>query len=502
MRILLGNLACRTSLGEGQERFLFGTGCRFSWSLIKKPGDKPRYAMLPLFMAYAAALLEQDGFDVQVIDGVALNLATEEFFERARALRPDLIFFEPCTATFPISVAMATRLQNVSGARVIMAGPHVSALPLEVMKSHPVVDYVLVGEYEFTLLHVARALRDGSEPAARGVAFRQADGTVGGGLPSECIEPLDRLPFPARHLFPSNLEHDLSVYHDGFCQYRPAIQMHSSRGCPFRCDFCLWAHTLYAGNGRYRTFSAARVVDEMVHARDRHGAKEVYFDDDAFNLSKKHALAVCAEITRRGLKLPWSIMSDFRLLDAELLTAMAKAGCIGLKFGIESLAPEVQAHMQKPVKFEKIREVTAVAAKLGIKTHGTVCVGLPGETRESLERTFEYSCQIDADSIQYYISTPLPGTPFYNRLKEEQRVKARNWAEFDGTKCVIEGAFGDPQVLEQFVARAGGRWLKRKLREPRWAGRQSKYLFRVARGQGLRGLTRRVGRAVELLMGN
>ncbi len=501
MRLLLGNLAWRTPLGGGKERYLFGTGCRFSWSLIKHVEQPPRYAMLPLFLAYAAALLEKDGFDVQVLDGVPLNLTADEFCERAIALRPEVLVFEPCTATFPITLAVATRLREATGGKVILAGTHVSALPREVMQSHPQVDHVLVGEYERTLLRLAQCLRDGQPEAnARGVAFRRKDGSIGGGVPAENIEPLDLLPFPARHLFPSNQEHDLSVYHDGFCQHRPAIQMHSSRGCPWRCDFCLWAHTLYAGTGRHRTFSPQRVVDEMVHVRDHYGAKEIYFDDDAFNINKAHALGVCAEIIKRGVKTPWSIMSEVRQLDAEMLTTLARAGCIGLKFGIESLAPEVQAHMQKRVTLEKIHEVTALAGQLGIKTHANMCVGLPGETAESLERSFEFCCQVDADSVQFYISTPLPGTPFYEQIKQENRLRSNNWTDFDGTRCNIDGAFGSPDVLEGFVAQAGGRWLKRKLVQPRWARRQCRYLIRVAQGQGLRGLTRRFGRAMELLV--
>jgi anaerobic magnesium-protoporphyrin IX monomethyl ester cyclase len=455
--------------------------------------------MLPLFLAYAAALLERDGFDVRVLDGVPLNLTADEFCERVTSLRPDLLVFEPCTATFPVTLAVATRLREATGARVILAGTQVTAMPFDVLRLYPQVDYVLVGEYERALLSLAQGLRDGrSDFNPRGVAYRAPDGNLTGGAAAETIEPLDTLPFPARHLFPSNQENDLSVYHDGFCQHRPAIQMHSSRGCPWRCDFCLWAHTLYSGRGWHRTFSAKRVVDEMVHVQDCHGAKEVYFDDDAFNLNRQHAIAVCAEITKRGLTIPWSFMADLRQLDTELLTAVARAGCVGLKFGIESLAPEVQAHLQKEVELRKIREVTALTGKLGIKTHATMCVGLPGETAESLERSFDYCCQLDIDSIQFYISTPFPGTPFYQQLKSEQRVRSTQWTDFDATRCIIDGAF-DPHELERFAAQAGGRWLKRKLIQPRWARRQCEYLLRVARGQGARGLARRFGRAFELL---
>jgi radical SAM superfamily enzyme YgiQ (UPF0313 family) len=240
----------------------------------------------------------------------------------------------------------------------------------------------------------------------------------------------------------------------------------------------------------------------MVEVEKRYGAKEFYFDDDALNINKQHALAICAEITKRGIKTPWSMMSDLRQLDANIMTTLAKAGCIGLKFGVESLADEVQAHLQKEVALEKIREVTRLAGQLGIKTHATVCMGLPGETTESLKRSFDYCCQIDTDSIQFYVSTPFPGTPFYAQLKKENRVRSSTWTDYDATRCIIDGAFGDPLKLEDFVASAGGRWLKRKVVQPRWVSRQARYLTRIVKGQGLRGLTQRFGRAVELLSGS
>ena len=188
MRVLLGNVSWRTPLRDAKERFLFGTGCRFSWSLIKRVDQRPRYAMLPLFLAYAAAMLERHDFEVQVLDGVPLNLTIDEFCGRATALEPDLLVFEPCTATFPITVEAATRLREATGARVILAGPHVSAMPLDVLTCYREVDYVLVGEYEQTLSFLARCLSEGrSDLDLPGIACRTRDGSPVSNGPSQNI---------------------------------------------------------------------------------------------------------------------------------------------------------------------------------------------------------------------------------------------------------------------------------------------------------------------------
>ncbi len=117
----------------------------------------------------------------------------------------------------------------------------------------------------------------------------------------QLIDPLDQLPPPARDIFPRNDRPDLFFYWDGFCQLKPAVQMHASRGCPFKCDFCLWNQVMY-NLGKYRTFSPKRIVDEMEEMQ-KLGAKEIYFDDDSFTINKKHVIDVTNEIKRRNLKV-------------------------------------------------------------------------------------------------------------------------------------------------------------------------------------------------------
>jgi anaerobic magnesium-protoporphyrin IX monomethyl ester cyclase len=499
-RILIANPAFRLPMEGDDERYFFGAGCRFPWSLRKRPSEYPRFAMFPFFLGYTAALLERDGFEVKAIDGVPLNLKNDDFIRYAISTRPEVILFEPATPTINWICEVARTLAAQTSARIVMAGSHVTAFAQEVLQENTHVDYVMIGEYETAFLELARRLREGASCAGvPGVAFRTAEGRFVGGNRAPEIDPLDQLPPPARHLFPAFFNNDLSLYHDGFCQQRPAIQLHSSRGCPFRCSFCLWIQVMY-NHGKHRCFSARRIVDEMIEARDWHGAREIYFDDDDFTARKQHVLRLCDEIERRHAGIPWSVMGDLMATDEETLARMARAGCIGLKFGLESADPQVLQRTGKPIKTDRVLRLVAVARSLGLKTHMTITFGLPGETPESLHRTFDFACRADIDSVQFSLATPYPGTRFYAELQQAGRLRTERWEDFDGANNAVFECEGiERQFLEQFQASAHGRWLRHKLRQPRWLYRQAGQLLRLARGQGLPGLYRRVLRGYRLL---
>jgi radical SAM superfamily enzyme YgiQ (UPF0313 family) len=469
--------------------------------LRKDNKSYPRFAMFPFFLGYTAALLERDGFEVKVVDGVPLNLSSAEFVEMSVAVKPDVILFEPATPAINRISQIARDLAERTGARMVFAGTHVTTFPREVLAEHPHVDFVMVGEYELAFLELARRLRDGQPWAdVRGIAYRGKAGEFCGGDRAPEIDPVDQLPPPARHLFPAYFNKDLSRYHDGFCQRRPAIQLHSSRGCPFRCNFCLWIQVMY-NNGKHRCFSPTRVVDEMIEARDRFGAREIYFDDDDFTVRKEHVIALCDEIERRGLAIPWSVMGDAMATDQETLERMARAGCIGMKFGLESADPAVLKRIGKPIKLDRVERVAGAAQRLGIKTHMTVMFGLSGETHQSIERTFAFACKLDVDSVQFSVATPYPGTRYYHELKEAGRLRFERWEDFDGANnAVFDGEGLEADFLERFEATAHGRWLRHKIQDSRWVMRQVRYLGRLCRGQGLRGLYQRLSRGYKLLI--
>jgi len=194
-------------------------------------------------------------------------------------------------------------------------------------------------------------------------------------------------------------------------------------------------------------------------------------------------------------------MGDAMATDEETLERMARAGCIGMKFGLESADPTVLKRIGKPIKLDRVRLVANTARRLGIKTHMTVTFGLSGETHESMQRTFDFACGLDIDSVQFSVGTPYPGTRFYEELKRNGRLKFERWEEFDGANnAVFDGEGLDPDFVERFQATVHGRWLRKKFRDPRWVIRQVRYLARLSKGQGFSGLAKRVSRGAKLLI--
>ncbi len=503
MNILISNPAFRRPLSGGLERYMLGSGMRFPLTLLKRSTERPRYVTFPFFLAYTAALLERDGFDVSVIDGVPLNLTEDEFLQNALDLKPAVILLEPNTAVIDDALRFSNKLKEKTGAKIVLAGSHVSVFATELLEQHTHIDFVLVGEYELACLNLIRALRNNAPlTSVAGLAYRTPDEQVLVNPPEPLIDPLDQLPPPARHLFPRNSEPEITAYYDGMFQHSPTAIMHTSRGCPYRCNFCVWVQVLYRGEPQ-RYFGTSRIVDEMQLLIDKFGVKEIYFDDDNFTSNKKHVRQLCDEIKRRQLSIAWSAMGDAIALNDEMLECMADAGCVGLKFGLDSADSAILDAIKKPLKVQRLESLIDKAGKLGIKTHMSVVFGLTGETRESIKATFEYACELDIDSIQFSMATPCPGTDFYNELAAEGRIRPAKWEEYDGNNMsVINYPDFSGEYLERFTTDAHTRWLRRKFRNPGWLWRQALYLIRLTRGQGLSGLSKRFRRAIQLLTGD
>jgi anaerobic magnesium-protoporphyrin IX monomethyl ester cyclase len=502
LRVLLANPAFTRDLGDGLERYMLGAGMRYPMSLLKRTCDRPRYVMFPLFLAYAAGVLEREGFAVRVIDGVPLNLREEEFLARVRETSPDVIFFEPNAAVIDDTLRLIKHLRETVPATLVLGGSHATFRAQQLLESHASVDYVVIGEYEISLLRLVECLRDGGSVASlRGIAYRDERGKAVLNERSEAIAPLDDLPIPARHLFPAYFDSDMGVYRDGFNQHSPSFHMHTSRGCPFKCNFCDRIHVLFADN-RQRFFSPARVVKEMLHVKAA-GAREIYFDDDNFTSSKAHVKALCEEIVRCGVDVPWSAMCDAIVLTPDLLRKMSAAGCIGIKFGLDSADTRVLHTINKPLKLENLERIVETAKALRIKTHASVVLGLSGETKETLHNTFAYVCKLDIDSIQFSLATPLPGTPMYRDLELAGDLTARGWADFDGANhTVIRYRDMSKQDIEAFMAQSHSKWIRAKCKDPNWLLRQARFTARGAKSRGLGGVWGRFLRALQLIRGD
>ncbi len=495
MKILLANPPAHYPLPNGLEKYFLRAGSRWPGSVVK-PREQAvtDYLPFPFYLAYTAALLKTHGLNVTTVDAIALNWSEEQFIAYAIREKPDVMLFESTTPTIKKDAQMLrTILSSLPDLTTCIAGSHVSTFPEETLRRFPEIDFVFIGEYEQPFLQFARTWQSlGRDKILMGagdaLAYLNNGQYVAGakGLNRQ----LDLLPFPAWEMFPIQGANPWETYWDNICQLRPAAQMHASRGCPFRCDFCVWIQVMY-NNSKYRPFSPDRIIDEMAALIQRYGVREIYFDDDIFTGSKPQVLDFCRRLKERCIPVRWSVMGDAMICDEEMLEVMADAGCIAMKFGVESGDTGVLREINKPINLAKVERVCNTANRLGIKTHATFSFGLSGETHATMRNTWDFMHKLDADTIQVSITTPFPGTRFYQKAKQNGYLLTEDWELFDGNHTsVISNEHITHEEVEQFATMARTRWLRSRLLRWTWLRRQWRILRRISEGQGLRGLAK------------
>lgn len=408
------------------------------------------YLPFPFFLAYAAALLKKHGFAAELLDAIAAEMSDSVCVEYINNKKPDLLVCETSTVTLKHDLELLKKID--SGIPIALCGPDINIRQPDSLKNHAFINYVLTGEYEFTLLELAEKLKDKKRlDGVLGLIYR--DGVDIKGNPFRPLSDINHLPWPLREGLP------MSRYNDSPGDIPlPSVQMMASRGCPYGCKFCLWPQIMYQGNS-YRVRDIVDVADEMEHLVKEKHFKSVYFDDDTFNCGKERMLRLSAEIKSRRLGVPWAIMARPDLMDEDILRHMKSAGLYAVKYGVESAVQSLLDGVNKKMDIRKAEEMIKLTKRLGIKAHLTFTFGLPGETKESIERTIDLALNLDPTSVQFSIATPFPGTSFYEEMEHNGLIISRDWSEYDGNhKSVICYDGLSKKDLEDSLLKAYRRW--------------------------------------------
>lgn len=424
--------------------FLNAPGVEFHQRSSRWGGKVNRsgYLVPPIFLSIASAWLDSNGLDAHILDAAALGLSSDELDNQIRAMDPDLVIIEASTISINHDVATALHIRELHKAKVALVGLHVSALPEQSLREYQV-DYICVGEYEDTILDLSRALRDQTDLSLiPGLGWRNATGDVVINS-SRPLADINRYPPPAYRELP------LKNYWDPIARNHPCISIRTMRGCPFHCVYCVAPQLIYHGQLRFREPSL--VVEEIRMLRDQ-GVKEVFIDDETFTVKRDHVLSICREIRKAGIRIDWSCFGRVDCIDRELLQEMKRAGCYMVRYGVESSDNQILRNIRKGFTTDQVREAFKLTHSLSMKTHATVMYGSPGETPESMRRTLDFTLALDPDYTQFTITTPYPGTDYYNRMKREGRIIARNWDEYDGScRMIVRLDSVKPEEVEKFV---------------------------------------------------
>ncbi len=420
-----------------------GYGARSDVRWPHKRSDK--YIEYPIYLSYTVAVIEEAGFDVSFIDAIMDELEIDEFAQQVQQLNPRLALVETSTPSIDFDLETAAATKELSpDTFVALIGSHVTFFDREMVADHPAVDAVVRGEFEYTAADLARALDNGGNLSqVSGLTYRDADGDVQRNPDRPLFEPLDKMPFPARHIVKD------SGYRAGIYSGGQPTAMISSRGCPYRCTFCLWPDILYGH--KFRARSAQNVVDEIEEAVRKFGHDEIYFDDDTFTIDRQRVMDICRLINERGLEqeVEWIAQCRVDTVDREMLEAMKAANCGYILFGVESGSPKMLKKMKKGITLDKVREAFKLTRELDIKTQAFFLFGMPGETPETIRETIEFAKEINASSTQFAVAIPHPGTALYEECRANGWLTSENWADYTSESSLIETPWLSAKEVEE-----------------------------------------------------
>jgi radical SAM superfamily enzyme YgiQ (UPF0313 family) len=406
-------------------------------------------------MGYAASLLEQDGFEVRLLDGVVEKMTEDAFISRVTAEAPDMVFLEVSTPSWPTDAGAIERVaESLPGAPVILGGLHEFMYDDAFFASYPAVYATIRGEYEIALLEIAHRIKSGTTlRGIVGVVWRAEDGTVHMETSRPLIKDLDVLPWPHRSQLP------MDRYIDGLLELpQPSLQMWASRGCPYRCSFCAWPQLMYE-TGVYRVRSPEHVVREMIEDGRDKGFNSVYFDDDVFNVGDKRMATFVELLKREQWTLPFGIMARADTCGTDLYEPLRSVGLEVIKLGVESGDQNLVDRCGKKLDISAVRDAVARCKSLGIRTHLTFMFGLPGETMESARKTIDLALELSPETVQFSLATPFPGSSFYRELEQMGYLVSRDWALYDGySRSVVRTDHLSAEELEEMLRTAYREW--------------------------------------------
>ncbi|MFH1504513.1 MAG: radical SAM protein [Candidatus Omnitrophota bacterium] len=429
MRALLLNLPWRE-----EQRLGVRAGSRWPFTSLPEKDGRIHYVPFPFFLAYAAAVLKREGKSVKLFDAIAEGVSEENFFKKIYCFNPEFILVETSCPSFKNDLRIIHKIRDIlPDCQIALSGPQASVFPEKILREYSIIKYILLGEYEYILLNLINCLEKKINlKSVSGLAYRE-DGEIKINFSQPAIDNLDSLPWPERE------DMNIYKYNDGFAGLPvPNVQICASRGCPFQCNFCLWPQTIYKER-KYRKRNPVDVVDEMEYLLNNFKFKAVYFDDDVFNINKDYVLNICNEIVKRKIKIPWAIMARVDLMDKSLLKVMSGAGLYAVKYGIESGDQNILNSCGKDMDLDKAYQAIRLTKQFGIKVHLTFCLGLPGETKQTIRRTVKFIRDVQPDSSQFSLATPFPGTEYFEYLKNRGELISEDWQSYDGNyKCVVQ----------------------------------------------------------------
>ena len=380
------------------------------------------YYVPNIFLLNAAAVLEKEGFEVKYIETTIKKWDRGYFLAFLREDLSDVYCF------YSVNLSQNTDFQALKNIReirknvpIVFFGPASSDRPAEFVVDENT--YVVRGEPEYTMLELVRALEAKSNiKGIKSVSFR-SNAEILHNVNREPIEDLDALPFPARHLL-----EERDVYYNPKLGKRPFTAVCTSRGCSYRCIYCVPSSLSFSRELEYkhhvgkkppvRKRSPKNIIEEFKLLKSQ-GYKAVNVQDDQFVWGEERTVKICEGI--KALDIVWGCSARSDHLNEPIVKAMAAAQCKFIDLGVESFNQEILDYVKKDIDVKKNEEAIKLVKKYGINAKINIMFGAsPLETTATIKKNMEEVKRLKVDQVMYNIANPFPGTEFYKIAKENK----------------------------------------------------------------------------------
>jgi radical SAM superfamily enzyme YgiQ (UPF0313 family) len=381
----------------------------------------------PLSLLYAQAILDKNDYKTKLKDATAEEISFENVIDFVIKENPDFLVVNTAIPTILNDCKLALKIKKaINNLKTIAIGLPTNLLPLIIAEYK--FDYAILGDVEYAIIDILKGKKEFIVKKIRNTYFVK-----------HFVDNLNELPFPALH------DLEVNKYRLPFTHERLML-VNLARGCPFKCIFCI-VPTIDSGKVRFR--SAKNFVDELERDYYEYKIKNFLFWAENGTLNRKFMTSLCNEILKRGLKIKWMTPSRVDTVDQEILNKMKEAGCWLLSYGIESIDQKVLDKAKKGITTEQIEKAIIFAHKAGIKVIGHIIIGLPGQTRESVEKTIDWVMQKNIDYCQFYCAVPLWGTELRNIAKKKRWIKSNNKSNYELNKAVMRNDFLSIKEIEE-----------------------------------------------------
>jgi len=449
----------------------------------------------PLGLCYIASSLEQAGHNIDILDMNSQKVSDKALVKHVE--QSDMVGIGGLVTEYGEVVRLVKVIKEADENKIVVLGGPLATTHSDELLATSKADVAVVGEGEKTIVELVDAIKQGSSrELIKGIVYQDGDRVVVH-PPRDPETDLDHISHPARHLLDMGRysTHHFKTFGVHKVPKMKSTTIISSRGCPYRCSFCF--HGLHGYKWRAR--SPKDIISEMQELREDYDVRGFVFNDDTFVVNKKRVLDFCSLLRKELPDVVWYCNGRVNLMDEEMIQAMAKSGCVGIAYGIESGNQAILDSVHKQITLEQVERVTALTKKYGIHTTGYMMVGILGDTKQTIQETLDFAKKLDLDFYGFGITSPIPGTEMYTEavkkglVDEDKRLE--DWSFHAQMNLTEDCSYEELEQWNEYAFRhftIEKRWGKHYLLNPRLWIEGLRTLVFLARKRNVSELLRKV----------